>query len=148
MDKTDFLSFVEQIKEKTESIKMNPGIVTLKHEPLILFVLNVDKLFGKDKNKECFHNLDFLLQNSNELNVRVFMNVSNERIFDDEHLSVISKFTFGTNIICKDANENLISPLIIMDNKIDLPKKDYIVLIETKNKKSGLSADPVKIYNL
>jgi len=147
-DTAGFLAFVDELKEKTERIKMNPGIVSQKHEPLIFFVLNVDKMYGKDENKDCFQNLDYLLQNSNELNVRVVININNNEIFDDDHLSVLSKYTFGTNIICKDANENLLSPITTMDNKIGLPKEDYVVLIETENKKSEFSADPVKLYNL
>ncbi|MDY0217653.1 MAG: hypothetical protein RBS19_11930, partial [Bacteroidales bacterium] len=147
-DNAGFLEFVDEIKEKTESMKLNPGIVTPKHEPLMLFVLNVDNMYGNEENKDCFQNLDFLLQNSNELNVRVVININNDEIFDDDHLSVLSKYTFGTNIICKDANENLLSPITTMDNKIGLPKEDYVVLIETENKKSEFSADPVKLYNL
>ncbi len=147
-DNARFLAFVDEIKAKTESMKLNPGIVTPKLEPLMLFVLNGDNQCGKEEYKDCFQNLDFLIQNSNELNVRVVMNISNDSVFDDEHLSVLSKYTFGTNIICKDANENLLSPIITMDNKISLPKEDYVVLIEAETKKSEFSADPVKLYNL
>jgi acetolactate synthase small subunit len=140
--------FVDELKDKTENIKNNPGILSPKHEPHLILVLNTDKLMKHDEQIDIFANLSHLLQNTKEHNIRLIMQINDEGIFGDDYLTLFSKFTFGTSIICKGANENLLSATTIMDNKIGIPKEESSVIIETEHKKSAYIADPVKLYQI
>lgn len=145
----EIVDFIDNKVNKKEAPQQNLFGLTEPEKQTLCFVINIETNI---KNKECeayFKKVSTLIENSHELDTLVFLNTSTDKIFEDDYLSISSKYRFGTKIICKETDENMLnilSPIIAMDEKLVLPKTEYSVLIETNQLQSNLSADPVKLY--
>ncbi|HAQ36902.1 MAG TPA: hypothetical protein DCQ58_00200, partial [Saprospirales bacterium] len=144
----EFAELFDKFKDLAENSRNNPGVLSPQREVHLLFVVNTDKLMNHPDKNIIFSRLSYLLQNTSETGIRLFVQINDKSAFDDDHLTVFSKYTFGTSIICKGANESLLSSLTLMDYKIGIPEEGGKVLIETVNKRSDFVADPVKLYQI